>query len=116
MRLHAVSARRHVACASLACFRSPFTSHRLAGGYSCTCTSRRSPRSQDGGGNGVVSHIVDAIGHNKTSAGHVALYMRRLFRARLKLGMLDPPASPRVAALNRLHYNTTELKPPSTRP
>ena len=64
----------------------------------------------EGGGTGAVSHLADAITHNRTTARHVATAFRRVMRARMKLGMLDPPASSSVATLNGLHYNLTELR------
>ena len=64
---------------------------------------------QEGGGNGATSHLEEAIAHKKTTAAHVTAAFRRLFRVRIKLGMLDPPVGPSVDEWNTIHYNTTEL-------
>lgn len=53
-----------------------------------------------------IAQLAAAIGHGKTTAAAVGTALRRLFRARILLGMLDPPAS---VPYNALRYNATQL-------
>jgi beta-glucosidase len=69
---------------------------------------------QEGGGDGAISHMKEAIFKNKTTAAHVDEAFRRLFRARIRLGMLDPPSevTPNqiyVPALDTLVNDTAHL-------
>lgn len=46
---------------------------------------------QEGGGTSAISHLHDALSHNLTTRARVRAAFRRLFRVRIRLGMLDPP-------------------------
>jgi len=48
---------------------------------------------QEGGGTAAISQLGAAVAAGTVAAGAVAESVRRLFRARLALGMLDPPTS-----------------------
>ena len=48
---------------------------------------------QEGGGNGCVQTLPEAVKNGTVNASAVAQAFRRLFRARIRLGMLDPPVS-----------------------
>eukprot|EP01052_Picozoa_sp_SAG31_P008992 SAG31_NODE_464_length_15318_cov_17.930876_5_plen_430_part_00 len=48
---------------------------------------------QEGGGNGCVQTLPAAVANKTIAAEQVAKAFRRLFRVRLRLGMLDPPAT-----------------------
>eukprot|EP00945_MAST-04E_sp_MAST-4E-sp1_P005245 g5245.t1 len=60
----------------------------------------------EGGGISVISKMRDAVDSNKTNATEVDQAFRRLFRARIRLGMLDPPTT---VAYNNIFYNGTQL-------
>jgi beta-glucosidase len=64
---------------------------------------------QEGGGNGVTSHLQDAIKHGKTTKAKVEEAFRRVFRIRIRMGMLDPPIGDNVKTYNSLYYDQTEL-------
>ena len=61
---------------------------------------------QEGGGNAAISELPAAVKDGKTDAAAVATALRRLYRVRIRLGMLDPPTSMGYYALR---YNATEL-------
>jgi beta-glucosidase len=46
---------------------------------------------QEGGGDKAISQLPAAIGAGKTTVEKVQTALRRLFRVRIRLGMLDPP-------------------------
>jgi len=48
---------------------------------------------QEGGGTKAISELAQAVADGKVSKETVATAFRRLFRIRIRLGMLDPPAS-----------------------
>jgi beta-glucosidase-like glycosyl hydrolase len=48
---------------------------------------------QEGGGNGCVQTLPDLVKNGTVNASAVAAAFRRLFRVRLRLGMLDPPTA-----------------------
>eukprot|EP00660_Eupelagonema_oceanica_P017507 gene17507-15361_t len=48
---------------------------------------------QEGGGTSAIGQLAAAIDQNLTSASTVATAFGRLMRARIELGMLDPPGS-----------------------
>ena len=60
----------------------------------------------EGGGISVISKMRDAVVSRKTNATEVDQAFRRLFRARIRLGMLDPPTT---VAYNNILYNDTQL-------
>ena len=62
---------------------------------------------QEGGGTGAISQLAAAVKDGKTTAAAVANAFKRLFRLRIRLGMLDPPTS---VPYNKLRYNATELE------
>ena len=62
---------------------------------------------QEGGGTGAINKLADAVKDGMTTAAAVATAFTRLFRLRIRLGMLDPPT---MVPYNQLHYNTTELE------
>lgn len=46
---------------------------------------------QEGGGTSAIDELQTAINMGKTTEEYVDTAFRRLFRARIRLGMLDPP-------------------------
>ena len=60
----------------------------------------------EGGGNSVISKMHDAVDSNKTMKLKLDQAFRRLFRARIRLGMLDPPTT---VSYNNIFYNSTQL-------
>jgi beta-glucosidase len=60
----------------------------------------------EGGGNSVIRKMHDAVDSNKTNETEVDQAFRRLFRARIRLGMLDPPTA---VSYNNIFYNSTQL-------
>ena len=65
---------------------------------------------QEGGGTDAVGKLADAVAANQTSAAAVAQSFRRLFRARLRLGMLDPPEAVQWNRLTIAEECQTEAK------
>ena len=63
---------------------------------------------QEGGGNSAISQLATAVKDGKAEAGAVATAFRRLFRLRIKLGMLDPPTEVPYNEIGP--YNATELQ------
>ena len=60
---------------------------------------------QEGGGNSAISQLGQAIKDGKASAKGVETAFRRLMRARIRLGMFDPPTD---VAYNNIVYNATD--------
>ena len=60
----------------------------------------------EGGGNSVISKMHDAVDSKKTNETEVDQAFRRLFLARIRLGMLDPPTT---VSYNNIFYDNTQL-------
>ena len=58
---------------------------------------------QDGGGTAAIKLIPGLVKSGQISSERVALSFRRLMRQRIRLGMLDPPAS---VEYNKLRFDT----------
>lgn len=63
---------------------------------------------QEGGGNGCVQTLPDLVKNGTVNASAVAAAFRRIFRVRLRLGMLDPPTA--------VPYNTIEKSVAASEP
>ena len=60
---------------------------------------------QEGGGNAAIDELHAAVNHSKTTPSAIEKAFRRLFRARIRLGMFDL----RLVKYYDLFYNSTEL-------
>ncbi len=63
---------------------------------------------QEGGGNGCVQTLPDLVKNGTVNSSAVAAAFRRLFRVRLRLGMLDPPTA--------VPYNTIQKSVAASEP
>lgn len=63
---------------------------------------------QEGGGNGCVQTLPDLVKNGTVNASAVAVAFRRLFRVRLRLGMLDPPTA---VPYNRIEKSVAASEP-----
>jgi beta-glucosidase len=61
---------------------------------------------QEGGGTKAIDQLGQAVKDGKTSAKAIETAFRRLMRARIRLGMFDPPAD---VSYNDIVYDATEL-------
>jgi beta-glucosidase len=62
---------------------------------------------QEGGGADVIGQLMSAVEKKDTTAAKISTSFRRLFRIRMRLGMLDPPT---LNPFNTIEYNSTELR------
>ena len=61
---------------------------------------------QEGGGNAAISQLHKAVNDSMTTVAAVEQSFRRVMRARIRLGMFDPPTT---VAYNNIFFNATEL-------
>lgn len=63
---------------------------------------------QEGGGNTAIVHLPAAIAANLTTSRIIELAFRRLMRARVVLGMFDPPDSSKFGKIGATSLRTLE--------